>query len=45
MARTFIGIGAFLLTAPDVAYRNLAIILCMVAILGVAAGLLCQSAR
>ncbi len=31
---TFIGIGAFLLTAPDVAYRNLAIILCMVAILG-----------
>jgi len=31
---TFIGIGAFLLTAPDVAYRNLAVILCMVAILG-----------
>jgi CDP-diacylglycerol--glycerol-3-phosphate 3-phosphatidyltransferase len=31
---TFIGIGAFLLTAPDVAYRNPAIILCMVAILG-----------
>jgi phosphatidylinositol phosphate synthase len=30
---TFIGIGAFLLTAPDVAYRNLAVILCMVAIL------------
>jgi CDP-diacylglycerol--glycerol-3-phosphate 3-phosphatidyltransferase len=31
---TFIGIGAFLLTAPDVAYRAPAIILCMVAILG-----------
>jgi CDP-diacylglycerol--glycerol-3-phosphate 3-phosphatidyltransferase len=31
---TFIGIGAFLLTAPDVAYRNPAIILCMIAILG-----------
>jgi CDP-diacylglycerol--glycerol-3-phosphate 3-phosphatidyltransferase len=31
---TFIGIGAFLLTAPDVAYRTPAIILCMVAILG-----------
>ena len=31
---TFIGIGAFLLTAPDVAYRVPAIILCMVAILG-----------
>lgn len=31
---TFIGIGAFLLTAPDVAYRNLAVILCMIAILG-----------
>jgi CDP-diacylglycerol--glycerol-3-phosphate 3-phosphatidyltransferase len=30
---TFIGIGAFLLTAPDVAYRTLAVILCMVAIL------------
>ena len=30
---TFIGIGAFLLTAPDVAYRNPAVILCMVAIL------------
>jgi CDP-diacylglycerol--glycerol-3-phosphate 3-phosphatidyltransferase len=30
---TFIGIGAFLLYAPDVAYRDLAIILCMVAIL------------
>jgi CDP-diacylglycerol--glycerol-3-phosphate 3-phosphatidyltransferase len=30
---TFIGIGAFLLTAPDVAFRNLAIVLCMVAIL------------
>jgi CDP-diacylglycerol--glycerol-3-phosphate 3-phosphatidyltransferase len=31
---TFIGIGAFLLTAPDVAYRAPAIIICMVAILG-----------
>ena len=31
---TFIGIGAFLLTSPDVAYRIPAIILCMVAILG-----------
>lgn len=31
---TFIGIGAFLLTAPDVAYRVPATILCMVAILG-----------
>jgi CDP-diacylglycerol--glycerol-3-phosphate 3-phosphatidyltransferase len=31
---TFIGIGAFLLTAPDVAYRTPAIILCMIAILG-----------
>ena len=31
---TFIGIGAFLLTAPDVAYRVPAIILCMIAILG-----------
>jgi CDP-diacylglycerol---glycerol-3-phosphate 3-phosphatidyltransferase len=31
---TFIGIGAFLLTAPDVAYRSQAVILCMVAILG-----------
>jgi CDP-diacylglycerol--glycerol-3-phosphate 3-phosphatidyltransferase len=30
---TFIGIGAFLLTAPDVAYRAPAVILCMVAIL------------
>jgi CDP-diacylglycerol--glycerol-3-phosphate 3-phosphatidyltransferase len=30
---TFIGIGAFLLTAPDVAYRVPAVILCMVAIL------------
>ena len=30
---TFIGIGAFLLTAPDVAYRVPAIITCMVAIL------------
>jgi phosphatidylinositol phosphate synthase len=31
---TFIGIGAFLLTSPDVAYRNPAVIMCMVAILG-----------
>ena len=31
---TFIGIGAFLLTAPDVAYRIPATIVCMVAILG-----------
>jgi CDP-diacylglycerol--glycerol-3-phosphate 3-phosphatidyltransferase len=31
---TFIGIGAFLLTAPDVAFRVPAIILCMIAILG-----------
>jgi CDP-diacylglycerol--glycerol-3-phosphate 3-phosphatidyltransferase len=31
---TFIGIGAFFLTAPDVAYRTPAVILCMVAILG-----------
>jgi CDP-diacylglycerol--glycerol-3-phosphate 3-phosphatidyltransferase len=30
---TFIGIGAYLLTAPDVAYRTAAVILCMVAIL------------
>ncbi|HEU4698210.1 MAG TPA: CDP-alcohol phosphatidyltransferase family protein [Gemmatimonadales bacterium] len=30
---TFIGIGAFLLYAPDVAWRPLAVILCMVAIL------------
>jgi CDP-diacylglycerol--glycerol-3-phosphate 3-phosphatidyltransferase len=30
---TFIGIGAFLLTAPDVAYRMPAAIVCMVAIL------------
>jgi phosphatidylinositol phosphate synthase len=30
---TFIGIGAFLLTAPDVYYRAPAVILCMVAIL------------
>jgi CDP-diacylglycerol--glycerol-3-phosphate 3-phosphatidyltransferase len=30
---TFIGIGAFLLTAPDVAYRTAAVIACMVAIL------------
>jgi CDP-diacylglycerol--glycerol-3-phosphate 3-phosphatidyltransferase len=30
---TFIGIGAFLLTAPDVAYRVPAVILCVVAIL------------
>jgi CDP-diacylglycerol--glycerol-3-phosphate 3-phosphatidyltransferase len=31
---TFIGIGAFLLTAPDVAFRVPAVIMCMVAILG-----------
>jgi CDP-diacylglycerol--glycerol-3-phosphate 3-phosphatidyltransferase len=31
---TFIGIGAYFLTAPDVAYRSPAIILCMIAILG-----------
>lgn len=31
---TFIGIGAFLLTAPDVAYRVPAVVICMVAILG-----------
>jgi CDP-diacylglycerol--glycerol-3-phosphate 3-phosphatidyltransferase len=31
---TFIGIGAYLLTWPDVAYRPLAVILCMIAILG-----------
>ena len=31
---TFIGIGAFLLTAPDVAYRVPAAIVCMIAILG-----------
>ena len=30
---TFIGIGAFFLTAPDVAYRTSAVIACMVAIL------------
>jgi CDP-diacylglycerol--glycerol-3-phosphate 3-phosphatidyltransferase len=30
---TFIGIGAFLLTAPDVAYRSAAVIACMVAVL------------
>ena len=30
---TFIGIAAYLLHAPDVAYRNLAVILCMVATL------------
>jgi len=30
---TFIGIGAFLLTAPDVAYRVPAVVACMVAIL------------
>lgn len=30
---TFIGIGAFLLTAPDIAYRTPAVIVCMVAIL------------
>jgi len=31
---TFIGIGAYFLTAPDVAFRTPAIILCMIAILG-----------
>jgi phosphatidylinositol phosphate synthase len=30
---TFIGIGAYLLTAPDIAFRTPAVILCMVAIL------------
>lgn len=30
---TFIGIAAYLLHAPDVAYRNLAVLLCMVATL------------
>ena len=30
---TFIGIGAFLLTAPDIAFRVPAVVLCMVAIL------------
>ena len=30
---TFIGIGAFFLTAPDVAYRTAAVVACMVAIL------------
>ena len=30
---TFIGIGAFLMTAPDVAFRSPAVIVCMVAIL------------
>src|SRR6185437_9121359 len=30
---TFIGIGAFFLTAPDVAYRTSAVIACMVAVL------------
>jgi len=30
---TFIGLGAWMLYAPDVAYRNVGIILCMVAIL------------
>jgi CDP-diacylglycerol---glycerol-3-phosphate 3-phosphatidyltransferase len=30
---TFIGIGAFLMSAPDVAYRTPAVIVCMVAIL------------
>ncbi|MGH7533949.1 MAG: CDP-alcohol phosphatidyltransferase family protein, partial [Gemmatimonadales bacterium] len=30
---TFIGIGAFLLTAPDIAYRVPAVVACMVAIL------------
>lgn len=31
---TFIGIGAFLLTAPEVQYRTPAVVLCMIAILG-----------
>jgi len=39
---TFIGIGAFLLTAPDVAYRTGAVIACMVAVL---ASLLVSYAR
>ncbi|MCZ6753888.1 MAG: CDP-alcohol phosphatidyltransferase family protein [Gemmatimonadetes bacterium] len=30
---TFIGIGLFFMTAPDIAYRNVAVVLCMVAIL------------
>ena len=30
---TFIGIGVYFLTGPDIAYRNLAVVLCMVAIL------------
>lgn len=39
---TFIGIGAFLLTAPDVAYRTWAVLACMVAVL---ASLLVSYAR
>ena len=39
---TFIGIGAFLLTAPDVAYRLPAVVTCMIAIL---ASLLVSYAR
>jgi CDP-diacylglycerol--glycerol-3-phosphate 3-phosphatidyltransferase len=39
---TFIGIGAFLLTAPDVAFRGQAVVTCMVAIL---ASLLVSYAR
>lgn len=39
---TFIGIGAYLLLAPDVAYRSTAVVLCMVAIL---ASLLVSYAR
>ena len=42
---TFIGIGAFFLTAPDVAYRVPATIACMVAILSSLAGLLCPGPR
>lgn len=30
---TFIGIGVYFMTAPDIAYRNAAVLLCMVAIL------------
>ncbi len=29
---TFIGIGLYFMTAPDIAYRNVAVVLCMVAI-------------
>lgn len=30
---TFIGIGLFFMTGPDIAYRNVAVVMCMVAIL------------